>query len=231
MLFRSKDPSLNDMNAFDVKIPAKWHFQGVLYQGGNCTSIPYGVFRATSPDGLSYVEDMPALTWIWGTGPMITFMPKNDCLPLKGPVSAQDFLTYLAGTMKMEYAGPEPVPADENAKLQKEMQDANAVYAPKYAAMHAQPPKITWELARAGVRFKNGTFAMKGRLNVMLECSEVTYPGSPGLTPYSPGHPPQMTRGQDSIVDKCTAHVGFYAAPETQFASVARQWEIGRAHV
>ena len=30
------DPTLNNMNAFDVTIPAKWHFQGVLYQGGNC---------------------------------------------------------------------------------------------------------------------------------------------------------------------------------------------------
>src|ERR1017187_2094754 len=50
------DPSLNGMNAFSVTIPAKWHFKGVLFQGGNCASVPFGVFRATSPDGLSTVE-------------------------------------------------------------------------------------------------------------------------------------------------------------------------------
>jgi hypothetical protein len=32
-----QDPTLN-MNAAEVKIPANWHFQGVLYQGGNCVS-------------------------------------------------------------------------------------------------------------------------------------------------------------------------------------------------
>src|ERR1035438_9179834 len=29
------DPTLNNMNAYDVTIPAKWHFQGTLFQGGN----------------------------------------------------------------------------------------------------------------------------------------------------------------------------------------------------
>jgi hypothetical protein len=219
------DPSLNDMNAFEVTIPGKWHFQGVLYQGGNCTSVPYGVYRATSPDGLSYVERMPALSWVWGTGPQIGFMPKNDCLPMNGPMSAQDFLKYMAATMKVEYVGVAPVPAEENAKAQKALQDAEAVYAPKYAAMHAQPPRSTRELARADVRYKNGTFEMKGRLNVMVECMETTYAGMPGLTPYTPGHPPQMTRGQGSTVDKCTANVTYFTAPENQFASLIRLWD------
>ena len=65
------DPTLNNMNAFSVTIPAKWHFNGVLYQGGNCASVPFGVFRASSPDGLSSVERLPVLAWMWGTGPMI----------------------------------------------------------------------------------------------------------------------------------------------------------------
>src|ERR1700734_3079619 len=62
------DPSFNGMNAVAVSIPAKWHFQGVLFQAGNCASIPYFVFRASSPDGLSYVERLPALSWAWGSG-------------------------------------------------------------------------------------------------------------------------------------------------------------------
>ena len=130
------DPTLNNMNAFDVTIPAKWHFQGTLFQGGKCASIPYGVWRATSPDGLSMAERMPALAWVWGTGPMIGFMPKSDCLPLKGPMSAQDFLKYMAATLKVDYVGPEPVPAEEDEKAQKALHDAEAVYAPKYAAMN-----------------------------------------------------------------------------------------------
>jgi hypothetical protein len=215
------------MNAYHVTIPGDWHFQGVLFQGGNCASVPYGVFRATSPDGLSYVERMPALAWIWGRGPFLKFMPKTDCLPLNGPMSAEQFLKYLAATMKVEYVGPEPVPAEENEEAQKALRDAEATYAPKYAASHLTPPKTTRELARAAVRYQNGSFTMKGRLKVMVECTESSYAGQPQLTPYGgPGHPPQMTTGEASTVDKCTAGVTYYTAPENQFAAVIRKWDV-----
>jgi hypothetical protein len=212
------DPTLNNMNAFSVTIPTKWHFQGVLYQGGNCSSIPYGVFRATSPDGLSYVERMPALAWVWGTGPMLSYMPKNDCLPLKGPMSAQQFLKYLAATMKVDYVGAEPVPAEEEAKAQQALRDAQAVYAPKYAAMNTQPPKTTRELARATVSYKNGTFPMKGRLKVMVECIETFYPGMKSVLRGMADRP-------SSTVDKCTAGVTYYTAPESRYADMIRQWD------
>jgi hypothetical protein len=220
------DPTLNNMNAFAITIPTKWHFQGILYQGGNCTPIPFGVFRATSPDGLSFVERLPALAWFWGKGPFLKFMPKTDCLPLSGPLSAQQFLVYLAGVMKVQYVGPEAVPEAENEMAQKALRDAEAVYAPKYAASHLTPPKTTRELARAIVTYRNGTFTMKGRLKVMIECTETFHPGQPGLTPYGgPGHPPQQTTGPPSTVDKCTAGVTYYAAPDNQYAALVRQWD------
>jgi len=219
------DPTLNNMNAFSVTIPAKWHFQGVLYQGGNCASTPFGVFRATSPDGLSFVERLPALGWVWGTGPMIGFMPKNDCLPLKGPMSAQEFLKYLAATMKLEYVADAPVPAEENAKAQKEWRDADAAYAGSYKAMNRQPPKNTVELARAIVRSKNGTFDMKGELRVSVTCTETVSPGLQSLSKWAPGHPPQVVTGPPSTVDKCTAGVRYSSAPEGQFAGLMRQWD------
>ena len=219
------DPTLNNMNAFDVTIPAKWHFQGVLYQGGNCASTPFGVFRATSPDGLSVVERLPALGWVWGTGPMIGFMPKNDCLPLKGPMSAQEFLKYLAATMKLEYVADEPVPAEENAKVQKELQDADAAYAGSYKAMNTQPPKNTVELARAIVRSTNGTFAMKGELRATVNCTETMSPGMKSLSAWAPGHPSQIVTGPPSTVDKCTVGVRYSSAPEAQYAELMRQWD------
>ena len=53
------DPSMNNMQAIAVTIPEKWHFQGVLFQAGKTPAVPYPVFRATSPDGLSMVERLP----------------------------------------------------------------------------------------------------------------------------------------------------------------------------
>lgn len=220
------DPSLNNMNATEVTIPSKWHFQGELYEAtGVCVSTPWGVWRATSPDGLSFVEAMPPMGWVWGTGPMIGFMPKSDCLPMKGPMTAQELLKYLAATMKVEYVADEPVPAEENAKSQKELRDSDAVWGPRYVANHMQLPKNRTELARAIVRYKTGTFAMKGRLAVGVNCSETVSPGIPGLSNWSPGHPVQQITGPPSTTDKCVAYVSYFTAPESQFAGVIRQWD------
>lgn len=218
------DPSL-DMNAIAVTMPAKWQFQSIFMQPGNCVPTPFGVFRATSPDGTSMVERMPSLSWQWGQGPFIGYMPKNDCLPLKGPMSAQDFLKYMAMTMKVHYDGDAPVPPAEQAKSDKSMADAQATYAPKYAASHMQMPKQTEDLARAWVSYSKGGTAMKGLLDVDVDCIETQYAGMPGLSPWSPGHPVQKTTGAPSTVDKCTASVTYDTAPAGQIESLVRQWD------
>jgi len=212
------DPTLNGMNAVEVTIPGNWHFQGVLYQGGNCLSIPSPVFRTTSPDGLSFVERLPPLGWFWGTGPFVQYIPKSDCLPMKAPMRAQEFVKYLAATMKVDYLADEPVPEEVNARAQKNLADAAAVYAPKYAAMNTQPPKETVELARAVVSSKNGTFAMKGRLMVTVDCMETYYPGMKSMLRGMPDRLP-------STMDKCTANVNYAAAPESQNAALVKSWD------
>jgi hypothetical protein len=133
-------------------------------------------------------------------------------------MSAQEFLKYLAATMKVDYISDEPVPADLNEKALKEVRDAAAIYAPKYAASNLQAPKTTRELARAIVSYKNGTFPMKGRLGVLVDCTETFYPGMKSILRGMPDRPP-------STVDKCTANVTYVTAPESQFGSVIGQWD------
>jgi len=218
------DPSLQ-MNAIGVTIPARWQFQSIFLQGGTCAPTPFGVFRATSADGASMVERMPTLAWAWGQGPMIGYMPKTDCLPMKGPVSAQDFLKYMASTMKLNYDGDAPVPAAEQEKAERTLSDSEAKYAAKFAAAHLQMPKEMQQLARAMVSYTKGSTPMKGLLDVTVLCLETHYAGQPGLTPWSPGHPPQMMNGPASVVDKCTASTTYYTAPAGQLESVVRQWD------
>jgi hypothetical protein len=212
-----QDPTLN-MNAAEVKIPANWHFQGVLYQGGNCVSIPSPVFRATSPDGLSFVEKMPPLGWFYGQGPFIQYMPQSDCLPFKSAMSAQQFLKYLAATMKLEYLGDDPVPAELAASAQQSIDKAAAAYAGRYAAMNARPPKQTVELARSIVGAKNGTFVMKGRLAVAVNCIESYYPGRKSILRGVPDTQP-------STVDKCSAVTQYIYAPEAKFETLVKTWD------
>ena len=43
------DPTLG-MKAFEVFVPARWHFAGRIIQGTSCSSISFPVFRTTSPE-------------------------------------------------------------------------------------------------------------------------------------------------------------------------------------
>ncbi len=94
------------MNAYEIHVPAKWHFQGILIQGGNCVPVPFGVFRTTSLDGLTFVEQMPTLGWAWGTGPGAN-VNNSGCLPLRQAMGAQDFLKYLSGIRSHGQCSPD----------------------------------------------------------------------------------------------------------------------------
>jgi hypothetical protein len=219
------DPSLNNMNAIEVTLPAGWKFQSVFLQGGTCAPTPYGVFRATGPDGQSMVEREPTLAWEWGQGPMIGYIPKTDCLPLQKPMSAQDFLQYMAATLKVHYEGAAQVPAAEEAAAEKDLSDAEATYAPKYAAMHMQPPRETRQLARAVVSFQKGSVSMQGQLDALVDCTETSYAGTQTLSNASLGHPAQIVAGQPSTVDKCLASVTYTTAPAGQLAGLVQTWD------
>ena len=215
-----KDPTLNNMNAIPVKIPAAWRFQGALLQGGSCGSQPYAVWRATSADGRSVAEMMPTMGWVWGAGPMVGFTPKNGCLPFKGPMSAQQFLKYVASILQVNYVADEPVTAEENAGAQKYWQSLDAIED----ARNVKHPKETVELARASVSSSSGTTPMKGSLLAELECTESVTPGMQGLSNYSPGHPVHAVTGPGSTVDQCAVTVAYLMAPENQYADLMRQW-------
>ena len=206
------DPTLNGMVAYEVVVPAKWHFQATLGQGGHCVPVPFQVFRATSPDGLSFVERMPVLAWTWGTGPAANTR-STDCLPLKEAIHAQDFLRYVATLLKVEYVADEPVPAAENASAQRELANGAAQYAPLYARSNMIQPTSTRELARATVRYRNGSFVMKGLLQGTVDCSESSFPGQRSVLQGMPDRPPWHS-------DQCRGGVRYTVAPEGQWAGV-----------
>ena len=208
-----QDPSLNNMNAISVSIPARWIFQGTLVQGDQCSPTPYPVFRATSPDGLTFVERMPNLNWVWGTGPMTTAQT-NGCLPLKQALSAQDFLKYYSQTLKYAYIGDEAVPAAVNAAAQKSISDAQATFAAQYAAMHVAPPKETLQLARATVQFMNGTFTMEGQLAATVLCVETQFAGFQSTLKGMASQP-------GWTMDRCTAAVRFLSTQQSSYQAMA----------
>ncbi len=202
------DPSMSNMNAVAVTIPDKWHFQGVLFQAGKTPAVPYFVFRASSPDGLSFVERLPRLCWNWGSGPR-SRDTSPACLHLQQPMNGQEFLKNLAAMLKVEYVAAVPIPAEQIAAAQKAAQSQDRDW--KYFTV-----TNTAELASANVRYQNGTFPMKGLLAAVVECHETDYPGRKP-TPYGPGLPPSAVHG-------CEAGVRYLVAPEAQYEAVKKMW-------
>ena len=204
------DPTLNNMTAFEVTVPAKWHVQGALFQGQSCDTMPYLVFRASSPDGLSYVEHLPALSWAWGSGPMAQ-KNQGNCLPLQRAMGAQQFLRYLAATMKVDYVADVPIPAEQNAELQRTAQASDK-------DLGIGMLKNSSEAAAAIVRFKNGSFTMKGLLSAVVTCHETYFQGRRPVFSADPGVAPSETH-------QCTAGVRYLVAPEAQYEHIKTIWD------
>jgi hypothetical protein len=200
------DPTLNNMVAFDIRVPAKWHYQGTLAQGGPCVGIPSQVFRLTSPDGLSFVERFPALGWSWATGGAAGKIKTPDCLPLNQKISAQDFLKYFASTLNVEYVGDDPIPAEARAAAQHEVDEA-AKLGPANNGGRGYTYHQTIDLASAIIRYKNGSFTMKGQLQTSILCGESHYPGVKSMLRGVPDQP-------DWGTTQCGAGVRYTVAPE-----------------
>ncbi len=202
------DPIMDNMQAVAVTIPEDWHFRGRLVETGPIPAIPYFVWRATSPDGLSMVERLPQFCWAWGTGPHLQDVPRT-CVHLQGPMSGETFLQNLAALLKVEYVEGVPIPPEKSAAASRAAQARDHNF--QFFVV-----RNTAELAAATVRFQNGTFKMKGLLGGEVDCTETDYPGRrPG--PYQPGGPP-------SAVYKCDPGIKYTVAPEDQFEAVTSVW-------
>jgi hypothetical protein len=152
------DATLNNMPAYSVVLPAKWKLQGVIMQGGptTCDSYAFPSWRATSPDGLSYVEQMPQMMWAYGTGPL----PKVGCLPINGPMSAADLLKYISSMLQVKYGA--------------------SLAAPPTGP---QVPGTTSNSAAVSVSYQNGSFAMLGKLMTQVNCTTRNFPGFRSILP------------------------------------------------
>lgn len=89
------DASMNNMPATEVSVPRGWHVQGNMTISP-CTNLPFPTWDATSPDGHSQINVLPAFGWKWGMGAQ----NRNNCIPLSGPLHAADFLQKFAARLK-----------------------------------------------------------------------------------------------------------------------------------
>src|SRR5581483_407409 len=83
------DPAYG-IKAFTITIPAGWKLDGTVIPGPECSKIPFPVFRAYSPDGLSEMRLMP--TFYWTFHPNVrNFHAPNGCMDFGRTLTAEEF--------------------------------------------------------------------------------------------------------------------------------------------
>ena len=169
-----RDPVLG-MDAFLVAAPSGWHTQGAIVQGTPCRQLPFPVFRATSPDGLTILERLPRMDWSWGK--FQGKSPKQGCLPLREEIGPADFLRTLSGVMGVEYVAEVPTTPAQAESQNKWNADADAI-SERNSRAHPQTYEANhMEIAQAKVRYQNGSFPMEGLLTVSLYCHRFAFGG------------------------------------------------------
>lgn len=166
------DPAYG-IKAFTITIPATWKFQGTVMPGPECSLIPYPVFRAYSPDGLSEMRLMPVFNWTFHPN-MRNFHAPAGCLDFGRTLTAQEFLDHyeeMAAVNGMHVVGPMPIAPAYQRRVDGVAQNMN----------HISPDiRGSAEAAAVRVEIRNGTFVIEERLRVYVDCRVNTGRGLPG---------------------------------------------------
>jgi hypothetical protein len=156
------DPVLN-MTAYTLTIPSGWNFSSAVIQGSSCVAGPFPVFRVVSPDGLSGVKQLPRMDWAWSDNAGVG--KGGDCLPYRQEISAEDFLKYMTGVLKVEFVRDDPNP--DLATFQRNV------------AANSRPGFTSkGDLAVATVRYRVNKIEIEDHLRVTVSCSIYSRVGS-----------------------------------------------------
>ena len=139
-------------------------------QGTSCSNLASPVFKAYSSDGLSEFRRLPRFDWSWSNAP---YVPKSngDCLPLRGDVSAPDFVLYVGRMLHLQEKGAMPESGFDSA-WQKSVADDNA-------GIMAAAGQRPFRGSTAAGRFEeqNGTFLIEEQIRVGVRCAHYDLPG------------------------------------------------------
>ncbi len=151
------DPIFN-MRAYSYTVPDKWLFDGAAIPGTSCSGGIVPVFRAIRPDGLVGIKALPRMDWAWSNNPTLAKKDEAaDCLANKKVLSAQEFLQYMIGVLKVQFVKMEPVPWLEQRKRET-------------AAQNRPGSQSTVDIAIATVNYKVNKLTIEEQIQVNVYC-------------------------------------------------------------
>lgn len=142
------------MDAFTVTLPADWSFEGAVLRG-SCGSGAMYVYRASSPDGLTGVQAMPAVDWYYAQDPRAITMTGGSTCNLHAPVAATKQAAEIAAQVRPN-PQLDPVQTMPQPKIDQFVLDTNQKFA-QQAATFGQPADkgghLSAETARIHLRY------------------------------------------------------------------------------
>lgn len=195
------DPALN-MHAYTVHIPAGWKFQSTVFQGPPCNELPFPVYRAYSPDGLTEMRMLPRFDWTFVSGNGQQHPGSNACLPLDRTLTARAFLGHLAALQGLTIAG--------DMEVAPRVKERTEQAADQMRQMGASIDgfTVTGDVAAVRASGKNGTFEIEQRLRAWVLCHSA---------PWFKG----------SRLSGCFARVDVLRAPKGKLDALARRVDDG----
>lgn len=172
------DPSLKNIVAATLTIPAGWQLQGVMTISP-CTFLPWPVYTASSPDALMQMSSEPVIGWQWHPNVKGTF--NTGCANISGQISGAAFLQYYLGSIQ----------GDVHVEGPMAVSPAYQQWAQGFAANLNQnasnaPPAVrntyTSDTAALRIQVVNGSSVAEERLRTVVECTMSTNPSSPAGT-------------------------------------------------
>lgn len=163
-----RDPSLGDMPASQIVVPAGWSTTGQMAVSP-CMNDPFASWHAAAPDGRSQLDVLPAVAWRWGGGGQRGM----GCIPLSGVLPAADFLRQFAARLPdLHIIGPLPVAdkyraREENFTAQARLSSANLPHDLQFRA--------TGDVAALRAVEANGN---EVRLRGWVQCQDTARGGS-----------------------------------------------------
>ncbi len=158
------DPGLG-IKAFTASLPAGWMLQGTVMLGPSCNTVPYVLYRAYAPDGITEMRRFPRFDWVFRANPGAA--KPGDCQALGGPATAREFLDHfieLSGSDQgMRVIGPmsvSPLVAQRMARQANALNQNN-----RMPGFHAVS-----DVAAIRIETMNGSFVVEQRVTASVEC-------------------------------------------------------------
>jgi hypothetical protein len=99
------DASFGRMQASHLTVPGGWRVQGQMITSP-CANLPSATWDAVAPNGQGEIHVLPVFGWRWGN----VGQRSSGCIPLAGPLHADDFLQKFAARLPgVRVAGAMPI--------------------------------------------------------------------------------------------------------------------------